>query len=134
MNDEKPILRRGLLPTKKVAAGAKKTKYHAPTAAKSTTPKQTAVTVEIVDGALVLRLPLLPADLRKISTSGKSIICAGTGGTKIARHLVNGELVPIEIDGKNMRVCASAWISHTGVSAYSELDKNHFETGEDDNG
>lgn len=134
MNDEKPILRRGLLPTKRVAADSKKTKYRAPAAPRSTAPKQNAVTVEIVDNAIVLRLPLIPADLRKISKSGKSIICAGTGGTKLARHLVNGALAPIEINGKNMRVCASAWISHDGVSAHSESDKDHFETGEDDNG
>lgn len=59
---------------------------------------------------LVLRLPLFPAEARRPSTSGKSILCATTRGPKIVRQPGPDGMVPVEIDGKALRVIASAFI------------------------
>jgi hypothetical protein len=103
MDYEKPILRRSLLPTKKEAAPSK-TKKRA-------NAKRPGFTVALEDDTLVLRLPITEEDKRKISKSGKSIICAGTSGTRIARHDVDGVSVPLQIAGRDLRICATAWIS-----------------------
>jgi hypothetical protein len=111
---DKSIVRRSLLPTKKnsvVAAPTSKQQRH-------------TFNVSIEDGALVVRMPIIHAADRKISKSGKSIICAGTGGTKVARQ--------IEIDGKALRICATAWISCD--TALTTPDTNTGEKEQNDHG
>jgi hypothetical protein len=98
------------LPVKKPTAA------RAPSIAKT----QQKFTAEIQDDVLILRLPLIPAATRKVSKSGKSIVCAGTGGTKLLKQTINGANVAIEIDGKIMRACATAWIENTVTAGQSK--------------
>lgn len=121
MSSEKPITRRSLLPTKK----------EPPAASKPAKQQRHTFTVEIENDVLVLRLPMIPAEQRKASKSGKSIICAGTGGTKVARQTLDGVSVPVEIAGKAMRVCATAWI---GCDKTETTAEDTFEEGDDNNG
>ena len=90
--------------------------------------------VTIEDDVLVLRLPMIPATQRKVSKSGKSIICAGTGGTKVARQLLDGLSVPVEINGKSMRVCATAWIGADKSETPANDAEDDSEEGTNDNG
>jgi len=69
-----------------------------------------AIVATLEDDVIVLRIPLIPEDKRKPSSTGKSILCGNTRGPKIVRQLVNDELVPVEIDGQQLRVIASAFI------------------------
>ena len=98
---DKPIIRRSLLPTKKENTAL----------ATTNNSRRYTLNVEIENDVLILRLPMISALERKVSKSGKSIICAGTGGTKVAKQIIDGLSAPIEIDGKAMRICATAWIS-----------------------
>jgi hypothetical protein len=59
---------------------------------------------------IVLRLPLISEAKRKQSASGKSILYANTYGARVVRHLVDGELVPVEVDGMQLRIIASAFL------------------------
>lgn len=124
MNSEKPITRRSLLPTKK----------ETPAPTKQVKQQRHTFTVEIENDVLVLRLPMVPAEQRKVSKSGKSIICAGTGGTKVARQTINGASVPVEIAGKAMRICATAWIGCDKTDTVETGSQDNFEEGDDNNG
>lgn len=64
----------------------------------------------IEDGCIVLRLPLISEEKRKKSSTGKSILYANTYGPKIVRQRVNDELVPVEVDGMQLRIIASAFL------------------------
>lgn len=64
----------------------------------------------IEDGFIVLRLPIISEEKRKKSSSGKSILYANTYGPKIVRQRVDDELVPVEIDGMQLRIIASAFL------------------------
>lgn len=81
---------------------------------KTVEPKRAGTNAGItatVDGDfIVLRLPLFPKEKRRASGSGKSVLCASTHGPKIVRQLGVDGLVPVEIDGKALRVIASAFI------------------------
>lgn len=76
----------------------------------SKNPAIGGATATLEDGIIVLRMPLIEADKRKASSTGKSILCGNTRGPKIVRQLVDDEMVPVEIDGENLRVIASAFI------------------------
>lgn len=84
---------------------------------KSTLMGATAV---IEDGCIVLRLPIIPEEKRKKSSTGKSILYANTYGPKIVRQLVNDELVPVEIDGMQLRIIASAFLPMPKETAKSD--------------
>jgi len=112
MNNQKPIVRRSLVPTKKEGLVATK---------KPSLSTRRTFTVAVEGDELVLRLPITAEDQRKISKSGKSIIIAGTSGTRVARQKENGESAPIEINGKALRVCATAWISADGSVAVADV-------------
>lgn len=122
---EKPIARRSLLPTKKEAVVA---------VAPANKQQRHTFNVEIENDVLILRLPMVPAEQRKVSKSGKSIICAGTGGTKVARQIVADASIPVEINGKAMRVCATAWIGCDKSDALASGTEETFEEGVDNNG
>ena len=113
MSEGKNLTRRSLLPTKKAIP-----------AIKASNQQRQAFSVAIENDVLVLRLPLIPADKRKISKSGKSIICAGTGGTKIARQSLDGIMTPVEIDGKAMRICATAWVGCDKTTTDAETEND----------
>lgn len=106
---EKTRLQRvSLIPTKKPQLVRK-------TPNKSTKNPNKFIT-SIEDGYLVIKLPLYPTGARRTSGSGKSLICAETGGTRIARaETEDGQYAPIEIDGHALRVSAYAWISADAI-------------------
>ena len=61
---------------------------------------------------IVLRLPLIPEADRKPSSTGKSVLCASTRGPRKVHQVVSGdELVLYEIDGKPLKIIASAFIA-----------------------
>lgn len=68
------------------------------------------IVATLEDDVIVLRIPLIGKDKRKPSSTGKSILCGNTRGPKIVRQLIDDELVPVEIDGQQLRVIASAYI------------------------
>lgn len=81
-----------------------------PAAKKNSNNVGACVIATIEDNAIVFRLPLFEENNRRVSGSGKSILCATTRGPKQVRHMVDGEMVPIMIDGKPLRLNATAYV------------------------
>lgn len=70
------------------------------------------VSATLEDGVIVLRLPLFAETTRKPSSTGKSTLCASTRGPRVVKHVTKtGEVAPVEIDGKPLKVIASAFIT-----------------------
>lgn len=70
------------------------------------------IVATIEDDVIVLRLPLIPKANRKPSSTGKSVLCASTRGPRKVHQVVSGdELVLYEIDGKPLKIIASAFIA-----------------------
>lgn len=96
----KPITRISLKPT--ATRGTEKKVPHK-------TPNCGFATATLEAGnVIVLRLPLISEAKRKKSASGKSILYANI--SRVVRHLVDGELVPVEVDGLQLRIIASAFL------------------------
>lgn len=75
------------------------------------------ISATIEDNMIVLRLPLIPEASRKPSSTGKSILCASTRGPrKVYQRTDDADPVIYEVDGKPLRIIASAFISADELS------------------